>query len=116
MVITKMLTTKQLKEECMYHKQLVERLEKDPNYQQLTTNKLNQILHQLGELSSEYILRRTNEKVDETNISKYKVVPASCTDRSKAKRKKAQLELLIKIVDHMIHKFGLEKELSDMFN
>ena len=40
MVITKMLTTKQLKEECMYHKQPVERLEKDPDYQQLTTNKL----------------------------------------------------------------------------
>ena len=105
MVITKMLTTKQLKEECMYHKQLVERLEKDPNYQQLTTNKLNQILHQLGELSAEYILWRTNEKTDVSNAPKYKVVPASYVCRSKAKREKAQLELLIKIVDHMIHKF-----------
>ena len=31
-------------------------------------------------------------------------------------KKKAQLELLVKVVDHMIQKFGLKKELSDMFD
>ena len=56
MVITKMLATKQHKEECMYHKQLIERLEKDPDYQQLTINKLNQILHKTSELSPEYVV------------------------------------------------------------
>ena len=56
MVISKILARKQLKEECMYHKQLVACLVKDPDYQQLTSNKLNQILHQLGELSSEYLI------------------------------------------------------------
>ena len=110
-----MLTTKQLKEECMFYKQLVERLAKDPDYQQLTINMLNQILHQTGELSAEYILQRTNDKADGTNVPKYKIVPASYANRSKAKRKKVQLELLIKVLYYMIHKFGLEKELSDMF-
>ena len=43
---------KQFKEECMYHKQLVERLKNDPDHQQLTINKLNQI----GELSLEYLI------------------------------------------------------------
>ena len=47
------MITKQLIEECMYNKQLVERLERDPDYQQLTINKLNQILHRTGELSAE---------------------------------------------------------------
>ena len=36
-------------------------------------------------------------------------------DRSKTKREKAQLELLIKVVDYIIQKFDLEKELSGMF-
>ena len=107
---------KQHKEECMYHKKLMEHFEKDPDYQQLTTNKLNQILHQTDELSTEYILQRTNEKTDGSNAPKYKVAPASYSNRSKAKREKTQLELLIKVVDHMIQKFDLEKELSDMFD
>ena len=82
----------------------------------MTTNKSNQILHQTGELSTEYILWRTSEKADGANAPKYKVIPAFYADRSKAKREKAQLELLIKVVDYMIHKSGLEKELSDMFD
>ena len=99
-----------------YHKQFIERFKKDHDYYHLTTNKLNQILHQTGELSPEYLMRRTNGKTDGANAPNYKVVPASYMDRSKAKRKKAQLGLLIKVVDHMIHKVGLEKELFDMFD
>ena len=110
------MVIKQYKEECMHHKQLIAYLEKDPDYQQLTTNKLNQILHQTGELSVEYILRRTNEKADGSNAPKYKVVSAYYVDRSKEKREKTQLELLIKVVNHVIHKFGLEEELSEVFN
>ena len=77
---------------------------------------MNQILHHTGELSAKYIMQRTNEKADGSNVPKCKVVPASHMDRSKAKREKAQLELLVDVVDHMIQKFGLEKELSDMFD
>ena len=106
-----MLATKQLKEECMYHKQLVKRVKEDHDYQRSTINKLNQILHQTGELSTKYILLRTNEKADGSNAPKYKVILASYSDRNKAKRQKAQLELLIKVVDDMIQKFDLEKEL-----
>ena len=50
------MITKQLKEECMYHKQHVAHLEKDPDYHQLTTNKLNQMLHQKCELLSQYLM------------------------------------------------------------
>ena len=63
-----------------------------------------------------YHIWRTNDKAGGANEPKYKVVPASYSHRSKVKHKKAQLELLIKIVDHMIHEFDLEKELSDMFD
>ena len=69
----------------------------------------------ISELSAEYILWRTTEKADGANAPKYRVIPASYADRSKAKRQKAQLELLIKIVYYIIDKSDLEKELSDMF-
>ena len=115
MVKSKMLVTKQLKEECMYHKQLIEWLKKDPNYHQLATNKLNQILYQTCKLSPKYLLRRTNEKTDGANAPKYKVVPATYADRSKTKRDKAQSKLPIKIVDYMIYKFDLGKESLEMF-
>ena len=58
----------------MYNKQLIARHENDPDYQQLTTNKLNHILHQTCELSTYYIMRRINEKADGANIPKYKVI------------------------------------------
>ena len=83
-----MIATKQLKEECIYHKQLITRLENDPDYQQLMTNKLNQILHQTGELSLEYLIRRTNERYDVSNTPKYKVIPVDYANRSKSKKKK----------------------------
>ena len=82
-----MIIIKQHKEECVYHKQLIYRLEKNPDYQQLKTNKLNQILHQTGELSTDYILRRTNKKYDELNTHKFKVVLADYVDRNKTKKK-----------------------------
>ena len=115
-VISKAMITKQLKEECIYRKQLIACLEKDPYYQQLTTNKQNQISHQSGELSPEYILRRTNERADGANASMYKALPASYADRSKAKRQKAQLELLVKAVDYIIDKSDLENELSNLLD
>ena len=88
MIISKTLVTKQLREECMYHKQLIARLVNDPDYQQLTINTLKQILHQTCELSPEYRIRRTNEKADGANAPKYKIVPAFYADRNKAKREK----------------------------
>ena len=77
---------------------------------------MSQILHQSGELSPEYILRRTNERADGANASMYKALPASYADRSKAKRQKAQLELLVKAVDYIIDKSDLENELSNLLD
>ena len=95
----------------MYHKQLISRFENEPEYQQLPTNKLNQILYQTGELLSEYLLRRTNEKCDEQNALKYKIIPVDYVKRSKPSNNENKLDLVIKILDHIIARFGSEDEL-----
>ena len=77
---------------------------------------MNQILHQTGELSAEYIHRRTNEKINRLNAPKYKIIPVNYTNRSKSKNNKKQLELFIKAVDYIIVKFGLENELLNLLN
>ena len=117
MLLSKKMITKQHKEECMYHKQLIARLKNDPDYQQLTINKLNQILPQTGELSSEYLQRKTNEKVDGVNAPKCKVVPSFYENRSKVKHdKKKRLQLLIKALDYISTKFDIENELSNLLD
>ena len=65
----------QLKKEHYEHNVLISRLENDPDYNKLSTNKLNQILHQTGELSPKYLLRRTNERSDGPNAPKFKIIP-----------------------------------------
>ena len=40
-------------------------------------------------------MRRTNEKVDGTNASKYKVVPALYSNRSKAKHVKKKITIRV---------------------
>ena len=42
-------------------------------------------LNQSGELSSEYLLRRTIEKANESDVPNNKVVPVDCVDRSELK-------------------------------
>ena len=72
----------------MYHKQVISRFENDSDYQLLTINKLNQILHQSSELSSEYLIRKTNKKYDSLNAPKYKIIPTDYVNQSKSKRDK----------------------------
>ena len=81
------MAAKQLKNECIYHKQLITRLWDNHDYQQITTNKLNRILHQMGKLSSKYLIQRIIEKSDGANALKYKVIPAEYSDRSKPNNK-----------------------------
>ena len=76
MSVANVIVSKQLKEKCMCHKQLISRLENEREYQQLTTNKINQILYQPGELLSACLLQITNEKRDGTNAPKHKIIPA----------------------------------------
>ena len=67
-------------------------------------------------LSLEYLIRRTNEKANEVNAPKYKIVPALYTYRTKLKHNKEQLELYAKVVDCIFTKFGLENELSNLLD
>ena len=46
----------QLKKEHYEHISLISRLENDPDYNKLSTSRLNQILHQTRELSPKYLL------------------------------------------------------------
>ena len=64
----------------MYHKQLITCIESEHEYQQLTTNKLNQILHHSGELSIEYRIRRSNKNCDGSNTPEHKTIPANHTN------------------------------------
>ena len=60
-----MMITKQLKVECMCHRQLIHRLENEHKYQQLTINKLNVIfirqVNYLPNISCEELMRKLIE-------------------------------------------------------
>ena len=105
-----MMVTKQLKEECMYHSSSISSREWSW-LSKFTTEKLNQILHQSGEchlnISYEEPVRKLMERMLLcTNVS------ADYEDRSKGKRNKKQLYLVVKVVDYINAKFSLENELS----
>ena len=116
MTLTNAMVSKQLKDEYMYHKQLIFHPDNDSEYQQLTTNKLNQISHQASELSFEYFLRRINERYDDLYAPKFKIILLNYTNRNKLSNNKNKLDLIIKVLDRMITKFDLENELSYLFN
>ena len=82
----------------------------------MTTNKINQILHQSVESSHKYLLRRTIEKYDGSNTPKYKIIPADYMNRNKPSNNKYKLYLVIKILDHMITRPVLENESSYFLN
>ena len=106
----------QLKKEHYEHDLLMSRLENDPNYNKLSTNKLNQILHQTGELSPKYLLRRTNERSDEPNAPKFKIIPAYyVTKRPKTSTKK-NIELCLQVLNHIVDKFGIGGEIAYLLN
>ena len=88
MVISKMLTTNQHKEECIYHKQLITHLEKDHDYQQLITKSwtrynINQVSYQ-PIISCEEPMRNVMNRMD---LCK-KMIITDYADRSKSKHDK----------------------------
>ena len=100
----------QLKKEHYEHNLLISRLENDLDYNKLSTNKLNQILHKTGELSPKYLLRRTNERSDGPNVAKLKIIMTNyATKRSKASTKK-NIELCIHVLNHIVNKHGIGDE------
>ena len=68
-------SAKQLKNEFLSHQRLLDQLENDPVYHKMTTNKLNKIFHETGELSNEFLIRRTNEKLYGDKTCRYKIIP-----------------------------------------
>ena len=98
------------------HNLLISRLKNDPEYSQLSTNKLNQILHQSGELSPKCLPRRTNERSDGPSAAQFKIIPADyATEQPKTSTKK-NIELCIHVLNHIIDKLGIGHEIAYIFN
>ena len=69
------------------------------------------MLHQSGDLAAEYLFWRTGDKYDEPNMSKYKIISVDYVRRNKPSDNKNKMDLIIKVLDRILAKFGLENEL-----
>ena len=90
------------------HNDILTKLEHDCVFQSMTTNKINKSLHDSGELPSHIHVRKTNEKIDRPNVGNYKII----TQLPLIHNEKEQLAVIIKVIDHIVAKYGLENELS----
>ena len=106
----------QFKKEYYEHNLLISRLENDPVYNKLSTNKLNQILHQTGELSSKYLLRKTNKRTDGPNAPKFKIIQADYVTKSPKTSIKKNIELCLQILNHIVDKLGIDDEIAYLLN
>ena len=66
---------KQIKNKFLSHFRILNQLENDPIFHKMTTNKLNKIFRETGELSYEFLIRRTNEEIDGSKAGRYKIIP-----------------------------------------
>ena len=92
------------------HKGLLSKLENDSVFQIMTTHKINRTLHDSGELPSHLYIRKTNKKIDGPNVGKCKIITQLPTDHNK----KEQLAVIIKVIDYIVAKYGLENELGKL--
>ena len=90
------------------HKDLLTKLENDPVFQTMTTHKINKTLHDSGELPSHLHIRKTNEKIDGPNVGKCKIIAQLPSNHNE----KEQLAVIIKVIDYIVARCGLENELS----
>ena len=74
----------------------------------MITHKINKILHDSGELPSHLHIRKTNEKINGSNVGKYKILTQLPNNRNE----KEQLNVIVEIIDYIIKKYKLEDELS----
>ena len=107
------LSSKQLKNEFLSHQRLLDQLEIDPVYHKMTTNKLNKIFHETGELSTEFLIRRTNEKLDGDKTGRYKIIPDRTSNLFK-KNVKNKVDDLVRIVEYICEKFGIIEEIQEL--
>ena len=70
----------------------------------MTTHKINKTLHDSGELPSHLHVRKTNEKIDGPDVGKYKIITRIPTKHNE----KEQLAVIIKVIDYIVAKYGLE--------
>ena len=70
----------------------------------MTTNKINKTLHDSNELPSHLHVRKTNEKIDGSNVGKYKIITQLPTKNNE----KEQLAVINKVIDYIIDKYSLE--------
>ena len=113
MTTTKVIpSSKQHKNEFLSHQRLLDQVENDPVYHKMTTNKLNKLFHETGELSSEFLIRRTNERIDGPKAGRYKIIPDRTSNIFK-KNVKNKVDAIAQAVDYLIAKFGLEEELEE---
>ena len=113
MTTTKVIpSSKQRKNEFLSHQRILDQLEKDSIYHKMTTDKLNKIFHETGELSSEFLIQRTNERIDGPKAGHYKIIPNRTSNLFK-KNVKNKVEALAQTMDYLIAKFGLEEELEE---
>ena len=116
MVISKMMTTKQHKDECIYHKQLISRLENDliiNNWQQTSWIEyyIKQVSYQPN-ISSEEPMKNIMDWM----LLSTKLYQLNMWIEVNQNTTKNQLEVLVKAVDHIIDKFGLANELSNLLD
>ena len=115
-LLTTISLLEQLKKEHYEHNLLISRLENYLEYNKLSTNKLNQILHQSGELSPKYLLRRTNERSDGPNAAKFKIIPADYATKRPKTSAKQNIELCIQVLNHIVDKLNIGDEIVYLLN
>ena len=53
---------------------MLSKVESDPLFHTMTIHNINETLHDSDELVRSYHIRKTNEKIDGPNASKYKII------------------------------------------
>ena len=75
----------------------------------MTFNNINKIFCESGELSSKFLIRRKNQRLDRPDIGRYKII-ADNTNKLFKLNVKSKLHSVIDVLDYNTAKFGLEKE------
>ena len=63
-----LVASNQLENVFISHTRDLDKLENYRDFHKMTTNKVNWIFHESDKLSSDFLIRRTNEKLDGSNV------------------------------------------------
>ena len=76
----------------------------------MTTNRLNKIFHETDELSTDFLIQRTNEKIDDSKAGRYKIIHDQTSNLFK-KNVKNKVYNLVRIIEYMCVKLGMIEEI-----